>query len=180
MSRTAYFSAQVITTAQQRLQQATTLQEFRAAQAVLLPANFGLTKAETAAALGLSTSRVGAIQAAARAPAPVPKATHGGRRRQRMTLAEEVAFLEPWKQAAATAGMIIVPPLHEALAKHLGKPIQHSQVYRLLARHGWRKVAPDSTHPKTDPAVQEAWKKNSRKWWPNSLQRQPHRARSPA
>jgi hypothetical protein len=32
-------------------------------------------------------------------------------------------------------------------------------IYRLLARHGWRKVAPDTRHPKSKPEVQEAWKK---------------------
>ena len=168
MSRTANFSTQIISEAQYSLQNATTLVEFRRAQAILLPAHFGLTKAQTAAAIGLSTSRVGAIQAEARTPSPVPKATHGGRRRQRMTFAEEVAFLDPWKKEAQTAGMIIVPPLHEALAKQLGKKIHHSQVYRMLARHGWRKVAPDSKHPKSNEEVQDAWKKNSRKWWPNS------------
>ncbi|MGH8653780.1 MAG: helix-turn-helix domain-containing protein [Gammaproteobacteria bacterium] len=35
-------------------------------------------------------------------------------------------------------------------------------VWRLLARHGWRKVAPDMRHPKSDPAAQEAWKKTPR------------------
>jgi transposase len=179
MSRTAIFSKQVISDAQLNLQKATTIQEFRRAQVILLPATFGLTKAQTAAAIGLSTSRVGALQAEVRHPASTPKASHGGRRRQRMTFAAEVAFLEPWKQAAATAGMIIVPPLHEALAKQLGEKIHHSQVYRMLARHGWRKVAPDSKHPKSDPAVQEAWKKNSRKWWPNSSKVRMQRAKNP-
>ena len=40
-----------------------------------------------------------------------------------------------------------------------------SVVYRLLARHGWRKVAPDTRHPKSDPLVQEEWKKNFPKHW---------------
>lgn len=168
MSRIAKFSKHVISTAQLDLQNATTLVQLRRAQAVLLPALFGLTKSQTAAAVGLSPSRVGALQAEARNPSPVPKATHGGRRRARMTFAQEGAFLEPWKKEAQTAGMIIVPPLHGALARHLGKKIHHSQVYRMLARHGWRKVAPDSKHPKSDAQVQETWKKNSRRWWPNS------------
>ena len=51
MSRTANFSKQVISAAQLSLQNATTLLEFRRAQAVLLPANFGLTKAQTGMAL---------------------------------------------------------------------------------------------------------------------------------
>ena len=41
----------------------------------------------------------------------------------------------------------------------LGRPVAASVVWRLLARHGWRKVAPDTRHPKSDPAAQEAWKK---------------------
>ena len=34
-------------------------------------------------------------------------------------------------------------------------------VYRLLERHGWRKVAPDTRHPKAQPSVQDEWKKNA-------------------
>jgi transposase len=166
MSRPAKFTTEVIESAEKLLSQARTPAEMRAAQVILLPARHGLTREQTAAAVGLSTSRVGALQAEARHPAPPKRHTHGGRRRQRMTLEEERAFLAPWAEQAGSAGMIIVPPLHEALAKHLGKPIHHSQVYRMLARHGWRKVAPDSTHPKTDPPAQEAWKKNSRSWYP--------------
>src|SRR5215207_5344005 len=166
MSRPAKFTSEVIEAAQKRLSKARTPAELRAAQVILLPALFGLTKKQTAAAVGLSTSRVGGLQAEARHPSPEARRQHGGRRRERMTLEQERAFLAPWAAQACSAGMIIVPPLREALEKHLGKAVHHSQVYRMLARHGWRKVAPDSTHPKTDAQAQEAWKKNSRKWYP--------------
>ena len=56
-------------------------------------------------------------------------------------------------------------PLRAALTQQLGQPVKPSVIYRLLARHGWRKVAPDTRHPKSQPEVQEAWKKNSRKNW---------------
>ena len=49
-----------------------------------------------------------------------------------------------------------------ALAQKLGHPVAASVVYRMLARHGWRKVAPDTRHPKSDPQVQEEWKKTPR------------------
>jgi hypothetical protein len=55
--------------------------------------------------------------------------------------------------------MLIVAPLRAALVQQLGRPVTHSVIYRLLARHGWRKVAPDTRHPKSDPATQEQWKK---------------------
>ncbi len=168
MSKNARFSEQVIAEAQLDLRSATTPAQLRRAQAVLLPALFGLTKSQTAAAIGLGPSRVGTLQAEARNPSPVPKAKHGGRRRERMTFAQEAAFLEPWKKEAETAGMIIVPPLHEALVRQLGEKIHHSQVYRMLARHGWRKVALGSRHPKSDAEGREDWKKNSRRWWPDS------------
>ena len=61
--------------------------------------------------------------------------------------------------------MLIVAPLRAALAQRLGHPVSHSVVYRLLARHGWRKVAPDTRHPKSDPLTQEQWKKNSPTCW---------------
>ena len=61
--------------------------------------------------------------------------------------------------------MLVVSPLRAALAQKLGRAVTHSVVYRMLARHGWRKVAPDTRHPKSDPAAQEEWKKNSPKLW---------------
>ena len=40
-----------------------------------------------------------------------------------------------------------------------------STTYRLLARHGWRKVQPDTKHPKGDPVKQDEFKKNCPKQW---------------
>jgi hypothetical protein len=53
-----------------------------------------------------------------------------------------------------------------ALAEKLGrKKVAASVVYRLLARHGWRKVVLDTRHPKSDPEAQAEWGKNFRKRW---------------
>jgi transposase len=82
-----------------------------------------------------------------------------------MTVEQEQAFLEPWAEQARDAGVLVVSPLRAALAERLGRPVKASVVYRLLARHGWRKVAPDTRHPKSDPAAQAEWKKNYRKHW---------------
>ena len=168
MSRPVKFEPAVIETARKLLSAAKTIREMRTAQAILLPAIFGLTREQTADAIGLSASRVGGIQAEARNPNPQTKGSHGGRRRQTMTLEEEKQFLQPWVEKSASAGMVIVPPLHEALEQHLGRKIHHSQVYRMLERHGWRKLSPDSVHPKADMAKQEDWKKISRRGWPKS------------
>jgi transposase len=88
-----------------------------------------------------------------------------------MSVEQEREFLEPWAESAADGGMLIVAPLRAALAQQLGRPVTHSVIYRLLARHGWRKVAPDTRHPKSDLLTQEQWKKNSPTcWMPSSIQ----------
>lgn len=170
MSRSAKFTPSEIEEAQELLKRARTLQEYRRAQVILLPALFGLTREQTGMAIGLSPSRVGALQADVRHPERMEgRSTHGGARRHLMTEQEEKEFLQPWEEKARSAGMVIVPPLHQALEEKLGRKVHHSIVYRLLAKHGWRKVAPDSVHPKADEARQEDWKKNSRKWWPKPV-----------
>jgi len=82
-----------------------------------------------------------------------------------MTLVEEREFLEPWLELAKSGNVLVVSPLRAALAERVGQPVKASLIYRMLARHGWRKVAPDTRHPKSSPAAQEAWKKNSQKHW---------------
>jgi hypothetical protein len=61
--------------------------------------------------------------------------------------------------------VLVLSPIRAALSQRLGRKVGAAFVYRLLARHGWRKLAPDTRHPKSDPQMQEDWKKNSRKTW---------------
>lgn len=77
-----------------------------------------------------------------------------------MTFDAEKEFLEPWAEPAKAGGILVVSVIRAALAQRLDRPVKPSVVYRLLERHGWRKVAPDTHHPKSNPAVQEDWKKN--------------------
>jgi transposase len=172
MSKPLKFTTTTIRRARQALANATTIDQLRAAQAVLLPVDHGLSRTQTALALGVGEATVGRwlrtarAPAARRGPAAAPPRPWGGRRRSLLTVEEEKAFLEPWARQACTAGLLIVGPLRAALAQRLGRPVRASVVYRLLERHGWRKISPDTRHPKSDPAAQEEWKKNSRRWSP--------------
>ena len=139
----------LVTQAQKAVAQATSLQELRAAQAVLLPAVMGATLTETAALLGVGRATVARLQAGFRqsskpAAATAQSRNWGGRRNALLTVEEEAEFLMPWLEQARGGGMLVVSPLRAALAQKLGKPVKASVVYRLLARHGWRKVAPDT------------------------------------
>ena len=79
-----------------------------------------------------------------------------------MSPEEERRFLAPWSEASKAGGVLVVSPIRAALAQKLGRPVAASVTYRMLARHGWRKVAPDTRHPKSDPKIQEDRKKTAR------------------
>jgi len=80
---------------------------------------------------------------------PITKGTWGGRRRQTLTPQEEIEFLQTWIEKAEHGGILVVPPIHADLEESLGKSIAASKVYRMLARHGWRKVKPDTLSSET-------------------------------
>jgi transposase len=89
----------------------------------------------------------------------------GGRRHCFMTLEEEKEFLQKWEDMATGGGVLTVSPIHAALVERLGHDVPMSTTYRLLARYGWRKIQPDTKHPKSDPALQYEFKKNFTKQW---------------
>lgn len=143
------------------------LDDFRSALAVLLPAKAGLTLKVTAQLLGVGTASVNRMQTRFHTGRTSSSRMRnwGGRRKSLLTLQEEIDFLKPWAEQAREAGLLVLSPIRAALAQRVGHPVKASVVWRLLARHGWRKVAPDTKHPKNDPAIMEAWKKNSQKRW---------------
>ena len=142
--------------------EAQTLDELRCAQAVLLPVLLDASLEQTAAALGVGRATVARYQARLRkrlAEPGVSAPRWGGRRHAWMSVEEERDFLQPWAKLSEEGGMLVVSPLRAALSHRLGRAVAASVVYRMLARHGWRKVAPDTRHPKSDPLAQEDWKK---------------------
>ena len=170
MARPRRIDMKLVTQAQKAVLQAGSVQELRAAQAVLLPATLGATLTQTAALLGVGRATVARLQAGFRHSPTVPaksprRRSWGGRRQALLSIEQEKAFLAPWLEQARRGGVLVVSPLRAALAQELGRPVKASVVYRLLARQGWRKVAPDTRHPKSNPQVQAEWKKNSRKRW---------------
>jgi hypothetical protein len=104
----------------------------------------------------------------ARREREAPRPKRALRNRAYVTLAREAQILDEVLEGAMRGGVIVVPPLKEKVEERLGKPMALSTLYRMLARHGWRKLAPDTAHPQGDAAVREDWKKNSRGSWTKS------------
>lgn len=168
MARPRRIDEQLVVSARQVVQQTQDVRELRQALAVLLPAELNASLEQTASALGVGRATVARLQAGFRRRGDVGRGTRkgwGGRRRTLMSEEEEREFLRPWAEQALAGGVLVLSPIRAALSQRLGRKVATSVVYRFLARHGWRKVAPDTRHPKNDPQIQEAWKKNFPKIW---------------
>ena len=76
-----------------------------------------------------------------------------------MSWNEEVALLESFRQQALTGQVATVADIKETLERRVGNKVHKTTVYRLLKRHGWRKVLPRPFHVNADPAEQVAFKK---------------------
>jgi transposase len=168
MARPSIISDDMVKVARQLVKQADTARQLRTGLSVIIPEVCGVTNATTCQVLGVGVATVVRMQKQIRdqvAGRATGKGSWGGRRRQHLTIEEEARFLEPWIEKAEAGGVLVVPPIHEALERRLGCRVASSTVYRILARHGWRKVTPDTCHPKHDAGAQEEFKKNSPKRW---------------
>jgi transposase len=93
-------------------------------------------------------------------PAAVETPGKGGRRHQYLSLREEKEFLAPFFVEAERGEIATAAQIQRAYEANVGHEVDESTIYRLLNRHGWRKLMPRPRHPKADPQVQEQFKKN--------------------
>ena len=87
----------------------------------------------------------------------------GGRRRSYLSWEEEVRFMEPFIQKALTGQIATAAQIKQSLEKLVGHSVHKTTVYRLLKRHGWRKITPRTYHLDAKKESQEDFKKNSLK-----------------
>ena len=66
---------------------------------------------------------------------------------RRMSFAEESKFLEQFMELAEAGQILTVNKIHEKFDEATGKSNNQSTIFRLLKRHGWRKVKPRPRHP---------------------------------
>ena len=168
MARIAEFDQSVVDRARSIVANTDDAKELRKALSVVLVAIGGLTSEAVAKILGVGVATVGRHQRTVRCnqtAIPEVRLRWGGRRRELLTVKEEQDFLQFWTEQAKTGGVLVVPPIHRALEERVGHKVAAPTVYRLLARHGWRKVAPEPHHPNRNVESQEAFKKTGRRFW---------------
>lgn len=147
----------------ERLKKAGSHAEYQRIQCVLIRATLGSSAAQIAQLLGWSTATVHVLHSrwARQGDAIFDLRGRGGRRRQHLSCEQEQRLLAPFAQRAEDGGMLTVAQIQHAYQERVGKTVAPSTVYRLLDRHGWRKVVPRPRHPKADVAAQAAFKKTS-------------------
>ena len=128
-----------IETAKERIVSAKTVEALRAAQALLLPLEFGLSLEQTAAIIGLSKSRTGKIRTQfqlVEAGVVQIRTKKELRNHARMSLEEETKFLGYFITQIKEPGAFPISELKIELERYTGRPVATSTVYLLLRRHG--------------------------------------------
>jgi transposase len=143
------------------LKQAKTKAQFQSVQCLWLRASLGLTADQVATAIGWHPNSVRKLQARylKEGEAALKRAGRGGRYFQNLTIEEERQLLQEFLVQSEAGGILEVSRVKTAYEQALGRQVPKSTVYRMLARHGWRKVLPRPRHPKSDAATQAAFKK---------------------
>lgn len=137
--------------------------DFQRVQCVWLRATFGMNSYQVAQAVGFSPATVKKLwsQYFSGGEEVLIGKGRGGRRRANLSLEREEALLADFFDKAKTGGVLVVNEVKAAYEEAVGRRVAKSTAYRMLARHGWRKIAPRPRHPKADPGKLEAFKKNT-------------------
>ena len=146
------------------LKETKTKSDFRRVQCIWLRAEFAMSSDEVALAVGFSPATVKKLwsQYFSGGEEVLIGQGRGGRRRANLSLEEEQKLLVHFFDKAESGEVLVVNEVKAAYEKAVGRTVPKSTVYRMLARHGWRKIAPRPRHPKADPQKMEAFKKTPR------------------
>ena len=66
-----------------------------------------------------------------------------------LSFEEEEELLNEFKEAAEKGHILIVEDIAKKYEEKVGHKISSGQIYRVLKRHGWRKIMPRAKHPKS-------------------------------
>jgi len=154
-----------------RLKQAGSHAEYQRIQCVLIRATLGSSATQIAQLLGWATATVHVLHSrwSKEGDTLFDLRGRGGRRHQYLGPEEERELLAPFVERAHAGGMLTVAEIQRAYQERIGKAVAPSTIYRLLDRHGWRKVVPRPRHPEADVTAQAASKKTSAHGTPRGL-----------
>jgi transposase len=83
----------------------------------------------------------------------------------RMTYAQETEFLVQFEEMAENGQLVTVSPILKKYEEVTGKSSNTTSIYRLLKRHGWRKLQPRRKHPKAASSEEQSRQKKLKNSW---------------
>jgi len=86
-----------------------------------------------------------------------------GRKNYYLSFDEEVEFLKSFVDKASSGQISTASEIKRLYEKRVGHEVHKTTIYRLLKRHGWRKVMPRPFHVDSKKEEQESFKKTSLK-----------------
>jgi len=147
------------------LKKTKTKADFQRVQCLWLRASMGLSSHKVAEAVGLSKGTVKIIQSNyfKEGEAVLIGVGRGGRRNENMSFEEESKLLSSFIKKSSKGGVLVVSEIKTCYESKVGHRVPKSTIYRMLSRHGWRKIAPRPRHPRADIKAQETFKKTFKK-----------------
>jgi transposase len=76
-----------------------------------------------------------------------------------LTIKQEEKILRSFLRKSDCGQLVTISQVHIALCNKLKKEVDESTTYRMLKRHGWRKIVPLPEHPKGNKEEREKFKK---------------------
>lgn len=73
-------------------------------------------------------------------------------------------MLSEIEKTAIKGGVVEIGKVHKLFEEKAGGKVAKYTAYRLLHRHGWRKIAPRPYHPKQKADAIETFKKTGHLW----------------
>lgn len=158
------FPADTVPRMQKLLKTVRSVADQRRIQAVLMRALDASPPEKIAATTGLSVATVRMIHSRYLRDGEsflVGRPGRGGKRRGYLDPAQAQALLDRYAAGAGEGAMVEAGAFRRDYEALVGHAVAASTVYRLLARAGWRKVAPRPSHPGKDPQSEETFKKST-------------------
>lgn len=85
----------------------------------------------------------------------------GGRHHAYMSFEQEAHLLAQLDQQMRSGQLCVVAQVKRIYEQAVGHKVCNSMIYRLLTRHGYRKIVPYKRHPRQNQEQKEEYKKNS-------------------
>lgn len=139
------------------------ISEFKRIQCVYFRAKFGFDSKKIAQMVGLKDNTVRNVHYGYLkfGEAALQLRGKGGCYNFHLTKSEEAELITEFTEKSEKGGILEISQIHRAHCRKTSKEVALSTTYRMLHRHGWRKISPRPQHPKTDPKTAAAFKKTS-------------------